>query len=289
MKFTKSKKHVVFKMLVLCAGILTATGLAGEKLIPWTFGGYQNVQEFHLKYWSLSKETLSDVQNIKKGDLKSEISELWFSQDPPLFRVDKYIEEGSIQCNQFKGREWEKISHEGKTYILSERTIQSNSKRTHYYLENISSGGGTELCEYKKFESTKNRPNSLKDVLFLLTVIPYISGPDDEEMTTSSLEMDKLLNPEKFKRIMGELRIKQERAGRQTVKWETSHGLVRIPDQGYAFVDLEWGVGIEGYLTGQRGGAGFEAVEFEKPVCIYRALSIDNMISSPDVFKKWMD
>lgn len=289
MKFTKLKRHVVFKLLVLCAGMLTAIGFAGEKLIPWKFGGFQNVQEFHLKFWLLSGETLSDVQNIKKGELKSEISELWFSQDPPLIRVDKYIEEGSIQCNQFKGREWEKITHEGKAYILSERTIQSDSKRIHYYLENISSGGGVELCEYKKFEGTKNKPKSLKDALFLLTIIPYISEPDAEEMITSSLEMDKLLDPEKFKRIMEELKIKQEKAGRQTVKWETSHGLVRIPDQGYAFVDLEWGIGIEGYLTGQRGGAGFESVEFAKPVCIYRALSIDKRISDPDVFKKWMD
>jgi hypothetical protein len=276
-------------MLVLFSGFLVATGFAAEKLIPWKFGGYQNVKEFHLKYLSLSTETLRDFENIKKGTLKTEINELWFRQDPPMIRIDKYIEEGTIQCNQFKNREWEKITHEGKTYVLSERTIQLDSERTHYYLENISSGGGMELCEYKTFEGTKDKPTSLRDVLLLLTVVPHISELDDEEMISSSLEMDKLLNPDKFKKMTGELQIKHEKAGRSTCKWETGHGLIHFPAQGYAFIDLEWGIGIEGHLTGQRGGGGFEAIEFEKPVCIYKALKIAAKISDPDVFEKWME
>ena len=160
-----------------------------------------------------------DFQNIKDGKLKADLSELWFTQNPPRLRIDEYIEEGSILCTEFKGREWEKIIHEGKTYILKERVIQTNSKRIAFSLENISSGGGVELCEYKIYETTKNIPTSLKDALYLLTVIPYLVEPESQEMVVSSLEMDELFDPDKYKKTLSELKKRYEIVGRETAKW----------------------------------------------------------------------
>lgn len=293
MKIKPNKKNGFFTKLVflifLFAGVLTFLGFSSENPIPWVFGGYQNVGEFHLMYWSLSRETMRDIQNIVKGTLEPEISELWFSKDPPRLRIDKYTESSSIKCNQFKGREWEKITHEGKTYVLMERTIQLDTKRITYYLQNISSGGGEELCEYKRFESTKNKLDSLDKALQMLTFSPYIATPESLEMVVSSLEMDELFNPDSYKQTLNELKKRYESAGRQAAKWETGHGLVSFPAKGFAFIDLEWGIGLEGYLTGQQERAGYHRVVFEKPLCVYKIVSVETKISDPKVFGKWAD
>jgi hypothetical protein len=274
---------------VFVLGLHAGTGIRGDIQIPWTFGGYEKISEFYLKYWSLSSDTLEDFQNIRDGNLKPELSELWFSMNPPRLRIDTYVEAGSIRCTEFRGREWEKMEHEGKTYVLKERLIQMDSQRIFYYLENISSGGGKELCEYKRSETTKNAPESLRDALYLLPVIPYLAEPDSEEMITGSLEMDELMDPEKFKKTENELKKRHEKLGRQTAKWETGHGILRFAAQGYTFVDLEWGIGLDGYLTGKAGGGGIQAVTLDNPVCLYKALEIVTKISDPDVFNKWKD
>lgn len=289
MRHGKISKISILASLILLIGMHPGKGLTEDNPIPWKFDGYQKVSEFYLKYWSLSSETLMDFQNIKDGKLKADLSELWFTQNPPRIRIDKYIEEGSILCTQFKGREWEKITHEGKTYILKERVIQTNSERFTFSLENISSGGGVELCEYKIYETTKNIPGSLKDALYLLTVIPYLVDPEFQEMVVSNLEMDELFDPDKYKKTVSELKKRYEKVGRQTAKWETGHGMVRFPAQGFAFMDLEWGFALEGYLTGQRGGGGLQPVTLENPVCLYKAVSVATKISDPEVFNKWMD
>lgn len=285
----KIKKKGSLKMLIVLTGILVATGFAGEKPIPWKFGGYQNVSECHLKYWCVNKETLSDIQKLEQGNLSLEIFDLWYSQNPPRLRIDRYIEEGLILCNQFKGMEWEKITHDGKTYILKERVIQQNSNRTTFYLENISSGGGVELCEYKKDITTKNSPASLRDALLLLTVVPYIAEPENEEMVVSSLEMDELFNPEKYKKTVSELKKKHEKTGRQTARWETGHGIIHFLAEGFAFVDLEWGIGLEGFISGQRGGGVAQPVTFKEPVCIYKVFGVETKISDSQAFTKWVD
>ncbi len=289
MKHGIIRKKGFWTVFILFIGLLVLLGFTQESKIPWAVDGYQKVSEFHLKYWSLTKETFEDFQNIKEGNTKSELSELWFSQNPPRIRIDKYVEEGFIQCNQFKGREWEKTEHDGKTYILKERIIQMDSKRTIYYIQNISSGGGVELCEYKKEETTANSPSSLRDALYLLTTIPYHIEPESLEMVVSNLEMDELFNPEKYKKTLAELKKRHEIIGRPTAKWETGHGLILIPAEGFAYMDLEWGFALEGYLTGLRGGGVTQPVTLEKPVCIYKALSVATKLSDADVFKKWMD
>jgi hypothetical protein len=288
MKHGIIRKKGFWTAFTLPLGLLVVFGFTQESKIPWAVDGYQKVSEFHLKYWSLTKETFEDFQNIKEGNTKSEVSELWFSQNPPRIR-DKYVEEGFIQCNQFKGREWEKAEHDGKTYILKERIIQMDSRRTTYYIQNISSGGGVELCEYKKDESTANIPSSLRDALYLLTTIPYYIEPESLELTVANLEMEELFNPDKYKKTIAELKKRHEIIGRPTAKWETGHGLILIPAQGFAYMDLEWGFALEGYLTGLRGGGVTQPVTLEKPVCIYKALAVATQISDTEVFKKWMD
>ena len=59
--------------------------------------------------------------------------------------------------------------------------------------------------------------------------------------------------------------------------------------KGFAFIDLEWGISHEDYLTGQRGGGGLQPVTLEKPICVYKTLSFDTKISDPNVFNKWRD
>ena len=108
-------------------------------------------------------------------------------------------------------------------------------------------------------------------------------------MTVSSLEMDELFDPEKYKKTIAELKKRYEIIGRQTAKWETGHGLILFPALGFAYMDLEWGFALEGYLTGQRGGGGLQSETLEKPMCIYKALTAVTKISDPEVFNKWID
>ncbi len=52
---------------------------------------------------------------------------------------------------------------------------------------------------------------------------------------------------------------------------------------------MEWGIGLEGYLTGQEKRAGYQPVVFEKPICVYKIVSVETKISDPKVFGKWAD
>ncbi len=267
---------------VLC--LVTAVFIfAKDVTIPWKFGGYEDIDQLYIKYWTVNEDSFDDIQNFVKKNLDSEIFEIWFTKNPPRFRVDRYIKEGVIRCNQFKGKEWEKRDYEGETFILKERIIQVNNKRVTYTLTNISSGAGVELCEYKKYESDSPNPAALKDALSLMTVIPMIASPDDEEMVVSGIEMDKALNPDKYKAFLEDLKKTNEVAGRKTAKWSTSHGFVKIMDQGFAYMDLEWGVSLEGYITEGRSGWG-PPVKFDSPVCVYRALTVNTENVDEDIF-----
>ena len=256
---------------------------AKDVSLPWKFGGYEDIDQFYIKYWTVNEDSFDDVQNFAEKNLDSEIFELWFTKNPPQFRVDRYAKAGVIKCSQFKGKEWEKRDYEGETFILKERIIQVGNKRVTYTLANISSGAGVELCEYKKYESDRPNPAALKGALSLMTVIPKIASPDDEELVVSGMEMDKVLNPDKYKAFLEELKKTNEVAGRKTAKWSTSHGFVKIMDQGFAYMDLEWGIGLEGYITEGRSGWG-PPVTFDGPVCVYKALTVSTEKLSEDIF-----
>jgi hypothetical protein len=265
-------------------GLLAIAAFAGENPIPWKVGGYESISEVHMKFLSASRDAFESLKNFMTGKHETEICEIWYRKHPKRFRVDDYVEAGTLRCNKFKGKEWEKIAENGKTYVLKSRTIQIGDKRISYNLENISSGGGTELCEYKRFEAVRSGPASIKDVLPLMPLTPYVADPDAAEMIGATLDMDKVMNPDKYKKTMAELKKRHDVAGRTTAKWNTNHGLIRFAAQGPVSIDLEWGIALEGYLTEGREGWGSKPVILEKPELLYKVLSIETKISDPTVF-----
>jgi hypothetical protein len=278
-------KHVgSMLMLAAIAGLYPATALAQDNPYPWKFGGYEKVDALHLRYWSASKEAFEDGKNFAKPNFLTEICDVWFSKSAQSMRVDKYVEKGTVKCNKFKGKEWETTTENGKEYVLQERIIQTGTTRSTWRLANISSGGGIELCEYQTSKGTRNALGSVKDALSLLTVIPYIADTDDLELLLGSLEMDKLMEPAKYKILVQELKKTYDKAGRKAAKYETGHGIVRFRAQGYAFVDLEWGLGLEGYLT-KIQSPDEPAIDLSTPVCIYKVLSMETNVANPAIFK----
>jgi hypothetical protein len=270
-------------LLLIVFGLFSTSAYGEDNPLPWTFGGYEKIEGLRIKYWSAGRDTFASIDSFKRPDFPSEIQEVWYQKSGSQFRVDKYVEMGSIKCNQFKGKEWEKISHEGKLYVLKDRIIQSGPKRVALSLQNISSGGGEELCEYKRLEMTTRESTSIKHALQLLALTPYLANPEFKEMALSTLEMEEAMNPDEYKKTIADLKKRRVIHGRKTAKWNTNHGLIKFIAKGYAFVDLEWGIGLEGYLTGGQL-QGQPAVVFQNPVCIYKLLSLEAKISDSKVF-----
>jgi len=273
-------KTILFLMVF---ALFSASAYGNDNPLPWTFGGYEKIEGLHIKYWSAGRDTFATIDSFKKPNFPSEIQEVWYQKSGSQFRVDKYVEMGSIKCNQFKGKEWEKISHEGKLYVLKDRIIQSGPKRVALSLQNISSGGGEELCEYNRWETTTRESKSIKDALQLLALTPYLANPEFKEMALSTLEMEEVMNPDEYKKTIADLKKRHVIHGRKTAKWSTNHGLIKFLAEGYAFVDLEWGMGLEGYLTGGQL-QGQPAVVFQNPVCICKLLSLEAKIPDSTVF-----
>jgi hypothetical protein len=284
------KKRVGFSartaiLLLIVFGLFSTSASGEDNPLPWTFGGYENIGKLHIKYWLAGRDTFGNIDSFKKPDFPTEIQEVWYQKSGSQFRVDKYVEMESIKCHEFKGQEWEKISHDGKHYVLKDRVIQSGPNRVTLSLQNISSGGGKEVCEYKRWEMTARQPKSIEDALQLLALTPYLADPDFKEMALSTLEMEKAMNPDQYEKTIADLKKRHVIHGRKTAKWNTNHGLIKFIATGYAFVDLEWGMGLEGYLTGGQP-QGQPAVAFENPVCIYKLLSLETTISDSKVFGK---
>jgi hypothetical protein len=153
-----------------------------------------------------------------------------------------------------------------------------------HYLENISSGGGTELCEYKVAEGPGQAPASVADVLNQLTLRPFMPDEAGREMIVAGLDLDKVMDPPKYKATVQELKKTVEKAGRKTVKWNTNHGIIRFMAVGFVYVDLDWGMALEGYLTKIQTGS--QPQNLANPLCIYKVLSVETKIADPSVFSK---
>lgn len=276
-------KVCVALMIVSAVGLLAARAPVQKTPIPWKFGGYEKIDELHLKYWSPSKDAFEDWTSFTRDAFPTEISEVWYSRKAQSFRVDKYVEkEHAVKCNTFKGKEWEIITEGGKEYVLSERLIQRGAKRILHYLQNISSGGGKELCEYKVSESQREAPASSTVPLRQLTLSPYMPDEDSREMIEASLELDEAMDPQKYKATVQELKKTYEKAGRKTAKWELRHSIIRFAAHGYVFVDLEWGMALEGYITKIQSGG--QSQDLASPVCIYKVMSLETKLTDPGVF-----
>lgn len=274
----------MFISLLFC-GLCLPAEQASQSPFPWKFSGYDKIDTLHLKYWSAAKDAFGDAQNFIKPDFPTEIDELWFSKSAQSFRVDKYLEKSTFKCNQFKGKEWETITENGIEYVLQERIVQSGGSSVQWLLSNISSGGGTELCEYKRSEGTRPAIISVRNALGLLTMKPYMADPDFEEMAVSSMELDQAMDPEKYKVTLREFEKVYNKAGRKTAKYQTNHGIVNFMAEGPVYVDTEWGIALEGYIS-QIVTSGKPPLTFPTPVCIYRVLSVDTKIDDLTVFGK---
>ncbi len=281
-------KSLTASLALILAGLLAVPeALAAGKVIPWAFGGYESIEDIHLVYWSASKDAADSSEKIVAPGFRTELHELWYGKAPQSYRVDRYEEMGTLKCNEFKGVKWETRAQDGRSYFLSERIVQNGMNRTAFRLENIlSSTSGRQLCEYKKFSSAKKPPASVKDVLGHLTLRPYIATPEIEEMASMSLEMDQAMNPDAYRQTVKELGKNYDKAGRKTAKWNTNHGMRSYLGNGYVFVDLQWGIGLEGYLTEIRE-TGKKAVRLGDPVCIYRVLGLDTKKADAAVFSIW--
>ena len=101
----------------------------------------------------------------------------------------------------------------------------------------------------------------------------------------AGLEMDKLMDPAKYKAAVQELKKTYDVAGRKAAKYETGHGIVRFRTKGYALIDLEWGLGLEGYLTTVQN-PDEAAIDLAAPVCLYKVLRLETKAADPNVFIK---
>ncbi|MBN1627792.1 MAG: hypothetical protein JW944_14835 [Deltaproteobacteria bacterium] len=273
---------IIFAWLHMVPGVMAA-----DKIIPWTFGGYESIEDMHLVYWSASKDTIGNLDSITAPGFQTELNELWYSKTAQSFRVDKYEEMGELNCNEFKGQKWEIREQDGRSYFLKERVIQRGTSRTVYWLENIlQSTDGREVCEYKESTGTKTAVTSVNNALPLLTFRPYTATPESEEMALMNIEMDEMMNPEAYNQTVKELKKTYDKVGRKTAKWSTNHGTVSYLSKGFVYVDLQWGIALEGYLT-ETQQTGQQAVKIDNPICIYRVISLDTKKLDAGVFSIW--
>ena len=266
---------------------VTPSAIAADSPLPWAFGGYESIENIHLLFWSASKDTAGSMEKIIVPGFQTELNELWYSKTNQSFRVDRYEEMGTIKCNEFKDQKWEIREQDGRGYFLKERVIQRGTSRTTYWLENIlQSTDGREVCEYKESTGTRNAPTSINNALSLLTIKPYTAIPDSEELALMGLEMDEMMNPEAYNQTLKELKKIYNKAGRKTARWSTNHGMVGYLANGFVYVDLQWGIALEGYLT-ETQQTGQKAVKLENPACIYRVISLDTKTPDKATYSVW--
>jgi hypothetical protein len=53
---------------------------------------------------------------------------------------------------------------------------------------------------------------------------------------------------------------------------------------GFVYVDLDWGMALEGYLTKIQTGS--QPQNLANPLCIYKVLSVETKIADSSVFSK---
>lgn len=283
MKWCKMLVIVGISCILLAANLGLVTISAQGHPFPWKFGGYETIDTLHMKYWSAADSAFDNPQDFSRPGFRTEITELWFSKGSGSFRVDKYFEKTEVTCNQFKGVSWETITENGLEYVLHQRVIQTGTAKTQWLLANILSGGGTELCEYKVSRSPGVGIESVRSALNLLSVKPYLAYPDNEELAVAMLEMDQALNPDAYQARILEFKKTYDKAGRKTAEYETNHALVHFTAEGPIYIDLEWGMALEGYIS-RLTIPGQAPADLNPPVCLYKVLKLETGISQPGVF-----
>jgi hypothetical protein len=289
---------------------------ASEAQVPWNDFGYQKLDQFHVRYYYVFAEA---IEKVLKGEMdwdqaikdNTGIVEVWFKSDGSLFRLDRYIKKLHAKCKTFEGARPATISYNGKTYSLQERLVQKGKQFESFTFQSGDQTGYDDLtkqaiaetCRYEKFSSGKDRPvdqgtalnwmtaghTSLAGFVFYLTRRSGDAELDEdvEDLKGSALELTKLMNPAEYKKILQGWKVKKKIAGRTAVKDYMSPPAFRGgATDGYQFIDLELGIGLEGYLEGCPKSWLFKETKFEEPKLTYKALLIEKTAPSA-VFEKF--
>lgn len=265
--------------------------------LPWIFGGYTKLDQFHLRYYYVSGKA---VMRVLRGEMSWEesikentrIDDVWFKSDGSLFRLDRYVEKIEAKCESYEGAPPDTISYNGKTYSLYERLIQKGLQETNYTFAYRTKTGYDEQskqaiaqdCYYERITSEaskeQNHSSAISEAVLGL-VIYHSSGSDDKESLISDLELDKLMNPSRYKRIMEGWKLKQKIAGRTAVKHYYAIPVVAVGVEGFQFLDTKLGIGLVSYIEECRA---FKEIKFEEPKLRYKALLVETTVSL-DVFE----
>ena len=102
------------------------------------------------------------------------------------------------------------------------------------------------------------------------------------------LEDMKITDPAKYKQIIDGWKAEKDIAGRAVVKDFSSPLPFKggIGVEGFQFIDLEYGIGLEGYLTGCPKSWMYKETKFEEPKLVYKVLFVETTVS-PDVFENF--
>lgn len=266
--------------------------------LPWNFGGYTKLDEFHLRYYYVHGEA---IERVLTGEMSWEesikdntgIVEVWFKSRGSLFRLDRYIEKLGVICESYEGAPPDTTSYNGKTYSLFERRIQKGLQKTHYgfayrvqtgYDEQTKQAIG-EGCHYEKSASKAAKERDQKSAL-PLGALYSSSGSEDKELEISGLELDELMNPVRYKKIVEAWKVKQTIAGRTAIKhyWSPAPARFVLITEGFQFIDADLGIGLAGYLEGCRQHVGYKEIRFEEPKLVFKALLVETTVSS-DAFE----
>jgi hypothetical protein len=284
---------------------------------PWDDYGYEKLNQFHLRYYYIFGTAIDRVQ---KGEMSWEeaikdntgIVEIWFKSDTGLFRLDRYIEKLGAICKSYEGDPPDTLSYNNRTYHLQERIIQKGKQFTSYTFHSGDQIGYDQKtkqaiaksCRYEKFTTEKSRPVDQGSALVWM-MFGHVSGDgfgfylnqkmgdeeldeDLEKLGEGALELTKLMNPSEYKKIIEGWRVRREIAGRTAAKNYNSpppfRGILGI--KGFQFIDLELGIGLEGYFQGFPKIYQHPEIKFDEPMLSYKALIVEKTVP-PDVFEKF--
>ncbi len=277
--------------------------------IPWNFGGYTKMDEFHLRYYYIFGEAIGKVLS---GEMSWEdsikdntgIVEVWFKSDGSYLRLDRYIEKLGVICESYEGVPPEIISHNGRTYSLYERVVQEGRRRTHYgfsyraqigYDEETQQAIG-EGCHYEisTLQASK-KPDPQLAITSMMAGHTSLAGfslyssssSDAREFLVSGLELDKFMDPSGYERTVEGWKVKEKIAGRDVIKHNTSPISARFGlAKGFQFIDTEFGIGLAGYLEGCTNSLTHKETKFEQPKLVFQVLLVETTVSG-DVFESF--
>lgn len=276
---------IIFMLFPSFTGM--SRGLQGEIKLPWKFGGFTSQNQLHLKYFYVFKDALDRAGSGEAAydeaiQNNTGIVEIWFNSEGSLFRLDRYVEKPKVSCDSFEDPKPETLSYEGKTYTLIHRIIQKELQKTEFKLTSNSS----RACRIEKNTTqvniTQNHDQALGSMTYGETVQPdfwfyHFYSDISKQMEASSHEMMKLLKRDKYEKVMAGWKDKQDVAGRTTIKNYNS-APVFGGGEGYELIDVELGIGLEGYIEEYRDFSSGRRFQFGGAKLVYKALIVETSV-----------